>query len=306
MQSAAHNFRKIFNHLFKIEQLNGREYYLLRNLFCIIHKVLGKKNENGNNIKSYSSGAQFAFEYLKNNQSCVSNIFYFTEISKSICDSCKYEFDAYQIANHLVFPLEAIMEWKLKNNQMQMYNQMQWYNNQIPMYYNQMQMYNQNQTQWNNSDVTVTLHDCFDFNNKIDYCNGVYCDNCQCQTNAQNVIKMMYTPNTLAIELYRKQNNKYDIRIDIPEEADLQQYADIKTDEKNYFLSSMVCLIKGDGDSDGSGNHFITITRTTQYSPWVKYNDAFVDVIEDKEELNKILSGNSNIVPHILFYKKMK
>ena len=278
----AYEFQKILvqcNPLFQAGA-PGDSKDLLIYLFETIHRVLCPNNEI-----FYGKDMNNTIQYFGKNKSCAYNSFYFVTQSKMKCQLCGNVNNGYQITNLLVFPLEEVR--KMKQQPQMLYNNFIFDNN------------------------AVTIDDCFAYDNRIYYLTGdnrIYCNECRQMSNAicQNAIS--YTPNTLAILLNRGKGNIYNVQMPIPENIDLQNCVQYKTiDGEMYFLSSVICHKKSD-DNNSYSNHFITLAKTTPDSPWVRYNDSFVNTLEDsngEKYMNEVLSGNSKVTPYILFYKKM-
>lgn len=279
----ASKFQKILvqcNHLFK-EGIPSDSKDLLLYLFETIHKVLRLKSE----IFPGNNSIEYAQQYFKNNKSCISDIFYFVTESKMTCQLCNSVTTNYNISNFLIFPLEEVR--KIKQRQQMLYSN------------------------FTINNRTVTINDCFAYDNKINHLTGdnmIFCNNCGQYSNATIQNQISYTPNTLAIVLNRGRNNIYNVKMPIPENIDLNTLVHYKTiDGEIYYLSSVICHIKGN-NNDSYSNHFITLAKTTPYSPWVRYNDSLVNALGDsdgKKYINDVLSGDSKVTPYILFYKKM-
>ena len=228
-----------------------------------------------------------AFQYFQNafqnERSIISELFFGVHESTNICLNCKQNYKnkklnnpicySYGIFNCLIFPLEEVKNMKLKKNA------------QIT----------------NNSINSVNIYDCFNFYQKSDLFTGDnknYCNICNQLYDSIYTTKIYTSPNYLILIINRGKGNIYNIKLEFSEIINITQFI-IKKDKPNiiYNLYGVVTHI---GES-GPNAHFIASCKSPVDNKWYKYNDAFVDPINDVQK--EVIDYGT---PYILFYKKMK
>ena len=197
------------------------------------------------------------FEFFKANyKSKISDLFYGTQKTITTYN--------YQIFSNLIFPLEAIRESKG-----------------IPR--------NGNKT------VYVSIEDCFDYNQQINYFRGqnqINCNFCRQMTNAYYMTKIYISSNILIIILNRGKGLEFNVNLSITEEINISKY--IENNESPFCFSLIGAIIHlGNSGLDG---HFIAICKNKNDGQWYKYNDSIVT----KSNFNEIKSLG---IPYVLFYK---
>jgi len=255
---------------------------LLTFLLMQLHEELNNpKNTNNNNnmnqniiINSYMQQNKKAMlnhfvQYFENNyRSIISELFYGLTYNQTQCQFCKSIIYNYQTMNFLIFPLAQVLNYK-----MQLVNFQNNYNN------------------------TVTLDDCFKYNQNIGPLNDYYCNNCKKTSNALFANFISVLPNIIIIILNRGVGLQYKVRIDFEENLNLNNYVEFFKDQAFYELMGVVTHY---GESGASG-HFMARCKSPIDGFWYLYNDAIVQKLGYFTKEN-FLQGN----PYILFYKKTK
>ena len=173
----------------------------------------------------------------------------------------------YQIFNCIIFPLEEVKNMKL----------------------NIMQI---------NSN-SVTLEECFIYNQKSEYFTGPnrnYCNLCKQLYDSIYTSRIFICPNTLVLILNRGKDNKYNIKLDFKEKIDISQY--VLQKEKPQIIYSLYGVITHIGKS-GPSAHFVASCKSPVDFNWYRYNDSIVNPINNVQR-DVIDFGT----PYILFYKK--
>ena len=98
--------------------------------------------------------------------------------------------------------------------------------------------------------------------------------------------------------LNRGKDNKYNIKLDFTEIIDLTQFVAVK--DCTQLIYNLYGVITHFGQS-GPNAHFIGFCKSPINNKWYKYNDAFVNPVEDVQK--EIINFGT---PYILFYQKSK
>ena len=155
-----------------------------------------------------------------------------------------------------------------------------------------------NATPQNNS---VTLHDCFCFNQKVDLFQGEnrnYCNICKQTYDSFYTTKILISPDVLVLILNRGKGNIYDVKLIFDESIDITEFVLLK--DRPKIIYNLYGVITHIGES-GPNAHFVASCKSPINNKWYRYNDAFVNPINDfKKEV--IEFGT----PYILFYQKKK
>ena len=224
------------------------------------------------------------FEEFKKETSILSDTFFGFNETTNICLYCKNTYNSkglanpicynYGIFNVLIFPLEEVKNMKINMGQNNIINQG------IPM---------------------VTISDCFLYNQKIDYFTGEnknYCNICKQLYESQYTSRIFVSPNVLIIILNRGKGNIYKIKLDFPKNLDITDFVIQK--DKNSIKYNLYGVITHLGES-GPNAHFVASCKSPVDNNWYRYNDAFVDPIQNfKKDIYDF--GN----PYILFYEREK
>ena len=182
--------------------------------------------------------------------------------------------------NCLIFPLEEVKSYKNNMNYMDIMSNMNYMNN-------------------INQDNSVTLDDCFIFNQKTDLFTGenrIYCNICKQLYDSYYTSKIYSPPNNLIIMLDRQKNNIYNIKLNFGETIDITQYAICKDGSRwIYNLYGVITYI----DQKTSDSYFVASCKSPVDNKWYRYNDDIVNPINDIQ--NEVINFGT---PYILFYQK--
>ena len=255
------------NPLFKGIQANDTKDLILF-ILETIHKELNKVNnisqmDNNYNPTDYQSVFKsFSLYFTHNYNSIISNLFYGMTNSMMSCGACNTTNNNIQCFNILFFPLEEVRKYKgFQKN-------------------------------------IVSLYDCFDFNQKIDFLMGasqIYCNYCHKMANALTQSRIIISPYTLVINLNRGKGLMYDIKINFDEFLELKDYIFYTNGPHYYELIGVVTHI---GSSDMSG-HFISFCKNSENLKWYKFNDAIVT----ESSIKEVMSFG---IPYVLFYNSIQ
>ena len=207
----------------------------------------------------------FVNDFQHNYRSIISELFFglnYTEIRCLCCNSALYN---YQTFNFLIFPLAQVL-----NNKMQLGNVI---------------------------DNTVTLDECFQYNQIYSPLNDYYCTVCRQNSQGKYATFLSVLPNIIIIILNRGEGLQYNVKIDFDENLDLKNYVEYFKEDSFYELIGVVSHY---GQS-GANGHFMARCKSPIDGFWYLYNDAIIQKLEYFTKEN-FLQGN----PYILFYKKTK
>ena len=272
------------NPLFKTGQAGDAKDFII---FILeqLHKELKKTVNIQENmilipLNQYDKNIAFSYFFNEFQKDCsiISDIFFgFTETTNE-CLYCKNFYNSngqsnpicynYGLFNCLIFPLEEVKKMR--------YNNMINYNN------------------------TVSLYDCFLYNQKSEYFTGEnrnYCNICKQLYDSIYTSKLYISPNVLILILYRGKGNIYNVKLDFNEIIDITKFVLLKEMPKiRYELYGVITHI---GQS-GPNAHFIASCKSPVDSKWYRYNDAIVTPINNIK--NEVINFGT---PYILFYQKI-
>ena len=272
------------NPLFKTGQAGDAKDFIIFILEQLHKELKTSVNASGNKtqkpLNQYDKNNAFLYFFNDFQKECsiISDIFFgFTETTNE-CLYCKNWYNSngksnpicynYGIFNCLIFPLEEVKNMK--------YNNMINYNN------------------------TVSLYDCFLYNQKSEYFTGEnrnYCNICKQLYDSIYSSKLYVSPNVLVLILNRGKGNIYNVKLDFSEKIDITQYVIQKEmPQIRYELYGVITHI---GQS-GPNAHFIASCKSPVDSKWYRYNDAFVTPITNIK--NEVINFGT---PYILFYQKI-
>jgi len=277
------------NPLFKTGQAGDAKDFIIFILEQLHKELKSSVNKSGNKnqqlLNQYDKNNAFNhfFNDFKKECSIISDIFFgFTETTNE-CLYCKNWYNSngqsnpicynYGIFNCLIFPLEEVKNMKYNNMK---YNNMKYNNN------------------------SVSLDDCFYYNQKSEYFTGEnrnYCNICKLLYDSIYTSKLFISPNVLVIILNRGKGNIYNIKLDFSERIDITKFVIQKEMPKiRYELYGVITHI---GQS-GPNAHFIASCKSPVDSKWYRYNDAIVSPINNIK--NEVFNFGT---PYILFYQKI-
>ena len=224
------------------------------------------------------------FEEFKKETSILTDTFFGFNETTNICLYCKNEYNSkgmenpicynYGIFNVLIFPLEEV-----KNMKMNILKQ------------NNINMIQNNQ---------VNLYECFSYNEKTDLFTGEnknYCNICKQLYDSHYTSKIFISPNVLILILNRGKNNIFKVKLDFQQTIDITDF--IIQKEKPRIKYNLYGVITHLGES-GPNAHFVASCKSPVDGNWYRYNDAFVDPINN---FQKDVYDYGN--PYILFYQKV-
>ena len=292
-----YEFMKIIekmNPLFKQGQAGDSKDFII---FILeqIHKEL-RMPIKSNNMNNSNISNQPLNQYDKNNSfnhfynefvkevSIISDTFFGFNETTNVCLNCKniYSYKGlsfpicynYGIFNCLIFPLEEVK--KMKNNSMQ-------YNNMNYMYQNNI----------------VSIYECFYYNQKSELFTGEnrnYCNICKQLYDSIYTTNIFVSPNVLILILNRGKDNKFDVKLNFTETIDITEF--VSQREMPKIIYNLYGVITHIGES-GPNAHFIASCKSPIDNKWYKYNDAFVNPINNVQK--EVIEFGT---PYILFYQK--
>ena len=254
------------------------------------HKELQKPINNNNNsvnvpLNQYDRNNAFNhfMDEFKQNCSIISDLFFGFNETTTVCLNCKNFYNSqgqnnpicynYGIFNCLIFPLQEVKN--MKNNSLQ--------NNNILM----------------NQNNTVTISECFFYNQKSEHFTGDnknYCNICKQLSDAIYTTRIFVSPIILILILNRGKDNKYDVKIDFTETIDISQFVVQK--DMPQITYNLYGVINHLGQS-GPSAHFVASCKSPVDNKWYRYNDAIVTPINDIQ--SQVINFGT---PYILFYRK--
>ena len=222
---------------------------------------------------------------MKNNVSIISDLFFGMNEIVSDCLNCrqkgnpivKYNF---QIFNFIIFPLKEVSNYKK--------TKLEILNNEL------------NNNNANTNDDSVSIYDCFEQFVQPAIMNGdnmMFCNKCQQLSITSYTTKIYSSPKILILILNRGKGNEFKVKINFEKIISIGKYVELnKEEELKYELYAVLTHL---GTSDMSG-HFIAFCYSIIDKIWYKFNDAFVDPVNDfQKEVHDFEE------PYILFYRKM-
>ena len=144
----------------------------------------------------------------------------------------------------------------------------------------------------------MNIYECFEFYQKNDFMSGenqIYCNNCRCMSNSENITKLIICPYVLVINLNRGKGLQFDVKLIIEEYLNIRNFVYYAESPTFYELIGIVTHF---GPSGMSG-HFIAFCKSYLDNKWYKYNDS-IGTNSSFEE------ARSTGVPYILFYSYIK
>ena len=262
------NFRGIINSmnpLFKEKPWNySKDFilFLLENMHNELNRVKDIEQQNNEKHSNFYNSLYSFTSYFKDNfKSVISDIFYGIYNSQTKCLDCNditYNVNYYNI---IIFPLEEVRLFKrhIKN--------------------------------------TVTIQECFEYNQKSDYLTGenqILCNKCKAKTNSVKNNTLIKGPKVLIINLNRERGHQFDVKLNFDEYIDIKPFIYYKNSESEYQLIGVVTQF---GPS-GMYEHFIAFCRSFVDGNWYRYNDSIVT-------RSNFQDAKTTGVPYILFYSSI-
>ena len=273
------------NPLFKEFKANDSKDLLIFILERMHQELKIKLNINNNinqNINLDFKMGQFLFFFIQyNSQNCsiIAQNFYGVNETTTQCLNCNHLNFNFNVFNFIIFPLEEARKYNLQKGQLLILNQ------RIKTF---IELVN------NAKQSKITLKDCFEYNQKVEFLQGensIFCNHCHQSSNAYMYPKLTLTPKILCIVLNRGKGNIYQVKIDFPQILDMTPFVYPYNQYKQYELIGVITHL---GES-GEGGHFVSICKSIIDKEWYFFNDQTVTKSSFNDALNK---GT----PYILFY----
>ena len=235
--------------------------HLELNQYMMSENVFSKYiiNNISNSVKIYTLNTAIN-DYCQNNNSIISNTFYFLEKSKITCVNCNRVTYNFQIQKTLIFPLENIRQKKSEK-------------------------LNMNQT-------SINIMDGFDHYQRQTPLTGedmMYCNFCKQKTNAWQYNALYSSPDYLIINLNRGQAKMFNVPVNLEENININNYVEAKIDNNLYKLKSVITHL---GQSGTSG-HYIAFCFVEKEGAWFKFNDTMVSRSSFNEA---VTTGDSYVI----------
>ena len=283
------NIIEKMNPLFKQGQAGDSKdfiIYILEQLHKELKRSINQNNININEpLNQYDKNNAFNHFFYDFQQECsiISDIYFgFTETTNE-CLYCKKIYNSkglnspicynYGIFNCLIFPLEEVKN--MKNN------------------------YLQNNNIFINQNNSVTIYECFHYNQKSDLFTGQnqnYCNICKQLADSIYTSKIFSTPKNLILILNRGKGNIYNVKLEFSEIIDITQFV-LKKDMPK-LIYNLYGIITHIGQS-GPNAHFVASCKSSVDNKWYRFNDAMVYPISDFQK--EVIELGT---PYILFYQK--
>ena len=248
----------------------------------------------------------FKESYYRENKSIISDLFYGINGTIYQCSKCHTKKFNYQIVFFYIFPLEEVRKFKIQNLQEMQMNKIQQMQIQMQMGQNMGYMNNMNimlLCQPYFSDIqninSVTLKDCFDYNQKIEIMSGtnsMYCNICKNQETAFYQTYIVNSPEIIIIILNRGKGIEFNVKLEFSELLNIKNYLKSSDSPYNYKLIGVVTHL---GESGASG-HFIAYCKSPIDDKWYNYNDDLCFLVTNFKE--QVIDY---AMPYILFYQKV-
>ena len=279
---------KNMNPLFGIENVNNLKEFII---FIIeqIHRELRKPKIKNNNkinetLKQYDRNNIFNYCYnkFKEESSIISDLFFGLKEASNECLNCRNIYNLkglsnksicynYEMFDCLIFPLEEIKN--IKNN------------------------YMRNNYFFQNNNNYISLNDCFNYNQRLEYYTGDnknYCNICKQLSDFCYNSKIFFSPKILILIMKRDQENEYNLFFE--EELDISEF--VYSKDVPLLKYNLYGVISDIGKKNIS--HFVSSCKSSIDNKWYRYDDTKVIPITNVEK-DVIQYGN----PYILFYKKL-
>ena len=263
------------NNLFNKNEANDSKdliIYLEEQLHNELNFLLEEKkiiNNNNNNIViNQFNEAEVSINYFKffmqNYKSIISDLFYGTQKTITHCITCGKKTYNYQIFSNLIFPLEAVRQFKGYQH-------------------------------FGNKTTFVSFEDCLDHFQETNYFTGINrisCNYCRNLSDAYYFSRLELTPNVFIIILNRGKGLEFNVNLNITEYINIRNYVGNSKSPYNYELIGAI-IHYGNSGQDG---HFVAICKNKNDKQWYKYNDSIVT----KTDFNEIKTIG---IPYVLFYQ---
>ena len=240
-------------------------------------------------------------------KSIISDLFYGFMSQVIECNNCHEKLINYQIFNLIIFPIEAVYEFKnqISNSRSNYTSNDDYgsYNFSKPSFYNGYNDFSQksrykttiyDKNIYNRSGTkTVTIYDCFDHEiNETDFEgeNQIFCNRCRKMTDGKCKNKIFSSPHILILVLNRGKGNQFNCDVKFDEKINISNYVEKNNCPVNYNLIGVISHL---GESSMSG-HFIADCKHFD-GKWYSFSDSSV--------IGPSYSYSLKGTPYILFYQ---
>ena len=248
---------------------------LLSFLLMELHEELNQAVINNNSNNTFynieiQKNKKLVFNYFRQNfmnnyRSIISGLFFGMIYIKTKCNICQTVLYNYQLFNFLFFPLQDVLQYKIKLNNYQ-----------------------------NDCNNTVSIEDCFKYSQLPCCSNNYYCKCCNKNGQCFFTTNLSILPNIIIIILNRGNNDN--VKASFNENLDLKNFVEYLSDECIYELFGVVTHY---GKTNEKG-HFVARCLSPFDGMWYLYDDVNVKQIGYFNK-NEFQEGR----PYILFYKKI-
>ena len=146
---------------------------------------------------------------------------------------------------------------------------------------------------------SVTIYECFYYNQKTDMFNGQnqnYCNICKQLCDSLYTCKIFSSPKNFIIILNRGKDNIYKVKLEFSEIIDITQF--VLQKDIPQLIYNLYAVITHIGES-GPNAHFVASCKSSIDNKWYRFNDSMVYPISNFQK-DVIELGT----PYILFYQK--
>ena len=298
------------NNLFEGAKANDSKD-LVNFIIMRLHEELNEGKKSNINIMAPPQEDQMSmYNYFKmnndqENKSIISDLFYGINGTMNQCSYCQTKKHNFQIGFFYIFPLEEIRKFKIQNLQNQCMQNMQFLmqpqmGQMFPFNMNNnMMLFCQPQLANIQNINSVTIKDCFDFNQKMETMSGensMYCNICKRQETAYYQSYIVTSPEIIIIILNRGKGIEFNVKLEFYEFLNIQEYVQMDKDKSNYKLIGVVTHL---GESGASG-HFIAYCKSPIDDKWYNYNDELFFPVNDFKK--QVIDYG---MPYILFYQRI-
>ena len=273
-------------------------------LLFLLKRIHTETNTVTNNINIFNSNLNiininddgymrnlFNTYFANQNNSYISNIFYWGNRFSSNCQRCHNTTYSYNESIFLIVNLE-----ETRKNILSQRIEFQELKNQY-LHSGNSGKFKRFYDEFNN--FPISLIDCIKFYNnpkEINTRGQLYCNCCQSSTIFKLQNTFYFLPSIFIIVLNRGKNNCFKVKMEYPAELDISPELIIsEKSPRRYELISVITLL----GTSGIEGHFIAFCKSPIDNKWYKYNDNIVELAENTDVFNL---GNA----YVLFYKKIK
>lgn len=224
----------------------------VNSIIIILHQELNKSknnNKNNNNLKLDQGNSQVMFNYfsqnfIANNQSIISDLFYGIKCNIIKCFNCQCFTYDYQAYIFLEFPLLEVLKFKGSN-------------------------------QSNTIIGGVDIYDCLEYDSKVDLMyedNSIYCKYCNLNFNHSINAFLTTGPEILIILLNRGLGNEFNFHVNFYENLNLTNFIEYKNTGSLYKLIGVISYVD---------DNMVAFCNDPINNFWHKYKDEIVEEVKD-------------------------